>query len=128
MRLIVSALAAGICLGAVAAPAIARTGAKAPDRFDGTWSVEVITENGACDRAYRYGVIIQNGQARYAGGGDFTVSGRVQPSGAVRATSSRGDTAAQVVGRLGSEGNGNGTWTTSGSTSCKGRWNAERRG
>jgi hypothetical protein len=35
-------------------------------------------------------VIIQNGQARYAGGGDFTVSGRVQPSGGVRATISRG--------------------------------------
>ncbi|MFH6781051.1 MULTISPECIES: hypothetical protein [Methylobacterium] len=128
MRLIVSAVAAGICLGAVAAPAIARTSAKAPDRFDGTWSVEVITESGSCDRAYRYGVIIQNGQARYAGGGDFTVSGRVQPSGAVRATISRGDAAAQVVGRLGTEGGGNGTWTTSGSTSCKGRWNAERRG
>lgn len=127
MRLIVSALAAGICLGAVAAPAIART-ATAPDRFDGTWSVEVITESGSCDRAYRYGVIIQKGQARYAGGGDFTVSGRVQPSGAVRATISRGDAAAQVVGRLGTEGNGNGTWTTSGATSCKGRWNAERRG
>ncbi|TNC13041.1 hypothetical protein FF100_14360 [Methylobacterium terricola] len=125
--MIVSALAAGICLGA-AAPAIARTAAKAPDRFDGTWSVEVITESGSCDRAYRYGVIIQNGQARYAGGGDFTVSGRVQPSGAVRATISRGDAAAQVVGRLGTEGSGNGTWTTSGSTSCKGRWNAERRG
>ncbi|SFV15977.1 hypothetical protein SAMN02799631_06257 [Methylobacterium sp. 174MFSha1.1] len=128
MRLIVSALAAGACLAGAVAPAIARTSAKAPDRFDGTWSVEVITESGACDRAYRYGVIIQNGQARYAGGGDFTVSGRVQPSGAVRATISRGDAAAQVVGRLGSEGAGNGTWTTSGSTSCKGRWNAERRG
>ncbi len=127
MRLIVSALAAGACLAGAVAPAIARTNAKAPNRFDGTWSVEVITESGSCDRAYRYGVIIENGQARYAGGGDFTVSGRVQPSGAVRATISRGDAAALVVGRLGA-GRGNGTWTTSGSTSCKGNWNAERRG
>ncbi|KTS19485.1 large exoprotein involved in heme utilization or adhesion [Methylobacterium indicum] len=127
MKLIVSALAAGLCLAGAASPAFAKGGAKA-DRFDGNWSVEVITEGGACDRAYRYGVIIQNGQARYAGAGDFTVSGRVQSSGAVRATISRGDAAAQVVGRLTAEGGGNGTWTTSGSTSCKGRWNAERRG
>ncbi|MCF4127782.1 hypothetical protein [Methylobacterium sp. SyP6R] len=127
MRLIVSALAAGACLAGAVAPAAARTSAKAPNRFDGTWSVEVITESGTCDKAYRYGVIIQNGQARYAGGGDFTVSGRVQPSGAVRATISRGDAAAQVVGRLG-DGTGFGNWTTSGSNSCKGRWNAERRG
>ncbi|KMO28053.1 large exoprotein involved in heme utilization or adhesion [Methylobacterium variabile] len=128
MRLIVSALAAGFCLAGAAAPVLAaKGGAKASNRFDGTWSVEVITESGSCDRAYRYGVIIENGQARYAGGSDFTVSGRVQPSGAVRATISRGDAAAQVVGRLGA-GAGNGSWTTSGSTSCKGRWNAERRG
>ena len=127
MRLIVSALAAGVFLASAVAPAFARTSAKAPNRFDGTWSVEVITESGSCDRAYRYGVIIENGQARYAGGGDFTVSGRVQPSGAVRATISRGDAAAQVVGRL-AEGTGNGNWSTSGGTSCKGRWNAERRG
>ncbi len=127
MRLIVSALAAGACLAGAVAPAGARTTAQAPNPFDGTWRVEVITESGSCDRAYRYGVIIENGQARYAGGGDFTVTGRVQPSGAVRATISRGDAAAQVVGRLG-EGMGNGNWTTSGSTSCKGRWNAERRG
>ncbi|WP_082173283.1 large exoprotein involved in heme utilization or adhesion [Methylobacterium platani] len=127
--MIVSALAAGAFLAGAVAPALAAKGsAKAPTRFDGTWSVEVITESGSCDRAYRYGVIIQNGQARYAGGSDFTVSGRVQPSGAVRATISRGDAAAQVVGRLAAEGGGNGTWTTSGSTSCKGRWNAERRG
>lgn len=29
-----------------------------PDRFDGTWSVEIITETGSCDRAYRYPVRI----------------------------------------------------------------------
>jgi hypothetical protein len=37
----------------------------------------------------------------------------------VRATISRGDAAAQVVGRLTADGGGNGTWTTSGSTACR---------
>ena len=36
-----------------------------PDRFDGTWSVEIITEAGTCDRAYRYPVRIENGRARF---------------------------------------------------------------
>ena len=26
------------------------------DAYDGTWSIEVITTSGPCDRAYRYGV------------------------------------------------------------------------
>lgn len=34
-----------------------------PSRYDGNWSIEVITEDGPCDRAYRYGVKINRGQA-----------------------------------------------------------------
>jgi hypothetical protein len=123
------ALAGALILTAAAGPALAakRAGGQSVQRYDGTWSIEVITESGSCDRAYRYGVVIQNGYARYAGGNDFTISGRVQPSGAVRGSISRGDASAQVVGRLAPDGWGNGTWTTSGSTRCGGRWNAERR-
>ena len=36
-------------------------------RFDGNWSVEVVTQEGACDRAYRYAMVVENGVARYAG-------------------------------------------------------------
>jgi len=35
------------------------------NKFDGNWSVEVITEKGDCDKAYRWPVIVQNGRARY---------------------------------------------------------------
>jgi hypothetical protein len=99
---------------------------KVPHRYDGTWSIEVVTLDGPCDRAYRYGVQIRRGAASYAGG-DFNINGRVAESGAVRAVISRGDTAADVVGRLGRQGTGNGTWTTTGIIACSGRWNAERR-
>lgn len=123
-----SVLAGVIILTAAAAPALAaKRRAPSVTRFDGIWSVEVITESGTCDRAYRYGVIIRDGQARYAGGSDFIITGRVQPNGAVRGSISRGDASAHVVGRL-ADGWGNGTWVTSGSTRCGGRWNAERRG
>ncbi|GJD58932.1 hypothetical protein [Methylobacterium dankookense] len=101
--------------------------AQVPNRFDGNWSIEVITESGSCDRAYRYGVRIEQGQASYPGG-DFQISGRVTPNGAVRATISNSLGSANVVGRLAAGGYGNGTWTASGSNQCRGRWNAERRG
>ena len=32
-------------------------------RFDGNWSVEVVTQAGACDRAYRYAMVVENGVA-----------------------------------------------------------------
>src|SRR6266576_2140620 len=36
--------------------------------FDGPWSVVVMTRSGACDQAYRYGVMIARGVVHYAGG------------------------------------------------------------
>ncbi len=97
------------------------------NRFDGNWSVEVVTEQGACDRAYRYPVIVQNGQARYGGPESFNVNGQVRPNGAVSASISRGQDRANVTGQL--SGNaGRGTWTTSGGRVCSGYWNAEKRG
>lgn len=129
MSAIKLALGAGLMgLSASAAEAQAARAARAAPGFDGRWSVEVITEKGDCDRAYRYPVVIEKGQARYGGREDFNVSGSVAKNGAVNATISRGQDAAKVMGRL-SGGSGTGTWTASGSlASCSGRWNAERQG
>jgi hypothetical protein len=106
----------------LAPPALAQT-----NRFDGNWSVEVVTQQGACDRAYRYAVIIQNGHARYGGPEQFNVNGRVQSNGTVSASISRGQDRANVRGRL-SGNSGSGTWSTSGGRVCSGNWNAEKRG
>ena len=97
------------------------------NRFDGNWSVEVVTEKGACDRAYRYAVVVQNGRARYGGPENFNVNGQVRPNGAVSASISRGQDRANVTGQL-SGNSGRGTWTTSGGRVCSGYWNAEKRG
>jgi len=96
-------------------------------KFDGTWSLEVVTEQGNCDRAYRYSILIENGRARYGGPEAFDVTGQVRSSGAVSGSIAHGTDRANVTGRL-QGAYGTGTWTTSGTRNCSGRWNAEKRG
>jgi hypothetical protein len=119
-------IAAMILAGTVPASAAPRRAA-VPDRFDGTWSIEIITEAGTCDRAYRYPVKIEHGRARFIGTA-FTVQGSVAGNGVVRGSISNGSSTANVSGRLGSDGFGAGTWVASGALECRGHWNAERRG
>jgi hypothetical protein len=95
--------------------------------FNGTWSVLIITDDGPCDRAYRYPVRIANGQVSYAGQADFDVVGKVTRNGAVRVTVSRGNQRAGGSGRLAGDW-GSGTWRGDGDTVCSGRWTAEKRG
>ncbi|KQS74612.1 large exoprotein involved in heme utilization or adhesion [Methylobacterium sp. Leaf361] len=121
-RIAVALLLAGT-LPAASAPRAAAM----PDRFDGTWSVEIITETGNCDRAYRYPVRIERGRARFIGTA-FVVEGGVARNGAIRGSISNGAATADVRGRLGSDGFGAGTWVSTGALACRGHWNAERRG
>ena len=111
---------------ALASLVLATPAAAQVRRFDGNWSVEVVTEQGACDRAYRYAVTIENGRARYGGQGSFDISGQVRPDGRVSGTIARGRDRARVTGRLAGD-RGMGTWIASGGRTCSGTWNAERR-
>jgi len=114
-------------LVAMAAAFGSAAAAPAGSPFDGRWSVVIETEHGSCDRAYRYGLLIQNGKVSYAGDSAFEISGRVVANGAVHVRVSRGPTYADGHGRLGQD-NGSGVWKGSGSGECSGRWFAERRG
>ena len=60
--------------------------ASAQRAYDGQWSVLIVTENGTCDRAYRYGVSIRSGGVYYDGG-VVNFTGRVQANGASRCAS-----------------------------------------
>ena len=106
--------AAAIATPAIAAPA-----------YDGNWSVLIITQKGDCDRGYRYPVKISNGSVGYAGEASFTVKGKVEQTGAITVTVSRGDKSARGSGTLTGNGGG-GAWKTSGGE-CSGTWVAERR-
>ncbi len=112
----------------VAGTMLAGTEAVSQQQFNGTWSVEVLTNAGDCDRAYRYQVGLQNGQLRYAGSETgFEVSGRVSANGTIQGSITRGQDRADVTGRLAGE-RGTGTWRTSGGRPCSGTWSAEKRG
>lgn len=102
--------------------------AKARTIYDGQWSVLIISDRGICDRAYRYGVQIYNGNILYIGSAPVNFVGRVSRGGYVRVTVQSGAQRASGRGRLSRNG-GYGTWSGGGPTgSCGGRWTAERRG
>jgi hypothetical protein len=114
-------LLAAVCAVSTLSSAAARTA------YDGQWSVLIVTQQGTCDRAYRYGVQIIDGDVRYDGGGPINLSGRVMQNGAVQVTVSSGGSRADGVGRL-SRNVGRGNWRgRSSSGDCSGYWEAERR-
>lgn len=95
--------------------------------YDGLWSVLVITDNGACDRAYRYPVRIAGGKVGHAHPShtSFNIAGRVGRGGSLRVSVSRGDRRADGTGRLTRNGGG-GKWRSA-RGECSGKWIAERR-
>jgi len=116
--LIAAVLTAGLWL---APAATART------PYDGLWSVLIITDNGTCDRGYRYALRINNGVVSYDDP-SFNVSGRVAANGQVTVSVSNGGSRASGTGRL-SRDYGQGVWSGHSSMQgCSGHWEAERRG
>ena len=101
--------------------------ARARTPFDGAWSVLVVTDQGACDRAYRYALQIADGRVFYDNS-SISVSGQVDGAGRVRVALNGGGQSASGYGRL--SGNyGEGSWSGRSSVSqCSGHWQAERRG
>ncbi|HEY1542855.1 MAG TPA: hypothetical protein VGG01_10625 [Xanthobacteraceae bacterium] len=98
------------------------------ERFDGPWSVVIVTDQGTCDRAYRYGLRIEAGRVLYAGGSDVRISGQVDAKGRVSVEVRSGDSSARGNGRL-SDSGGEGRWEgRSQNATCSGHWQAERGG
>jgi hypothetical protein len=101
--------------------------ADARTAYDGAWSVTILTNQGACDRTYRYGVRILDGNVTYDGApGLIQMQGRVTPKGVVRVVLQAGSQWADGSGRL-TRATGSGVWRGQGmSGTCTGIWQAER--
>jgi len=118
------AIFAATAAASIAASSIVSTPSFALPRYDGLWSVSVVTKKGDCDPGYRYPVRITNGTLFNAGDTAFTVTGKVGSTGAITVTVSAAGKSATGSGRLAGDAGG-GSWTGG---SCSGTWTAERRG
>jgi hypothetical protein len=114
----------GFAVLLAAAAGLMATTSYAEPRYDGLWSVLVVTEKGDCDRGYRYPIRIENGKLVNAGDTNVTISGAVAPTGAITVTVSAAGKSATGLGRLDAN-EGGGQWTGG---ACSGSWTAERRG
>jgi hypothetical protein len=97
--------------------------AAAPAAFDGSWSVAINTQSGACDPSYRFRVEIIDGNVVHEGHS----AGRVSSNGGVWVNVSQGGQQAAGQGRL-ARNHGTGVWRGYGSAgTCAGTWQADRR-
>lgn len=121
--MIMTALRNSACALVVAATFGLSATSNAAPRYDGMWSVSIVTEKGDCDRGYRYPIRISNGVLGNGGSDPFTITGNVAPSGAIVVTVSGGNKSATGTGRLAGD-SGAGHWEGG---ACSGSWSAERR-
>ena len=102
--------------------------AASPSPHNGTWSVQMVTDSGLCDRSYSYSIAIEDGSVRYLlapGDSPPTVSGRVGADGTVDLDIRRSIARVDANGRLNGK-SGSGTWQL-GMLGCSGRWTAQKR-
>jgi hypothetical protein len=115
-------VAAGLTAAALAQATYARA---ATTKFDGSWSVVVLTTSGPCDPSYRFSGQIIGGAISYAYN-SLEVTGHVEASGATFVRVIYGEAHAEAHGRL-TEARGSGTWSGSGPDGhCAGTWASTR--
>jgi hypothetical protein len=99
----------------------------APAGYNGTWGIQLVTEQGSCGGSYAYAVQVRDGAAHLTGpeASSASVSGGVASNGEVALTLTRSLASATASGRL--NGNrGAGTWHVD-MLGCSGHWTAARR-
>jgi hypothetical protein len=116
--------AIAICITAAFLSAMPLAPAAARSAYDGPWSLDFVTQRGACDAAYHFDVNINDGIVSHPNLVRF--HGRVAPGGAVRASVTVQDKFAAGTGRL-TMSTGRGTWSgQSAGARCSGYWTAQR--
>ena len=92
--------------------------------YDGSWSLTIYTQRGACDPAYNFQVQITNGRVWHPN--LVRLRGRVSSGGGVHVTVSAGGRYASGSGKL-SRTVGRGRWSGhAGRDRCSGYWIAQR--
>jgi hypothetical protein len=91
--------------------------------FDGSWSVELSTENGQCGLNYKGQISVSNGRIN-EDGLFVQAAGLVDRAGKVTLRVSRGSDWLSASGALTAQ-NGSGRWAAH-AQPCSGRWRATR--
>jgi hypothetical protein len=95
-----------------------------PDKFDGSWSVQLVASAGMCGSGTSQALTVQDSRVRASGSG-VSASGQVAPSGSVSLALQKGPAQGAASGRL-SGNSGSGTWTVA-TLGCSGTWTAQRQ-
>ncbi len=95
-----------------------------PEKFDGTWSVQMVASAGMCGSGVSQTLTVQDSRVR-AGSSGVSVSGQVGASGSVSLALQKGPAQGTASGKL-SRASGSGTWTVS-TLGCSGSWTAQRQ-
>ncbi len=93
-----------------------------PAKYDGTWSVSLVSSGGLCRSGTSSVLTVRNGSVR--AGGAVSVAGQVGPGGSVRLALQRSGVLGFASGRL-SGASGSGSWSVA-SLGCSGHWTARR--
>jgi hypothetical protein len=99
-------------------------------KYDGIWSILVVTQQGKCDKAYKYVVRMDNGEVKNQG--KFEITGSISANGRINGTiirrNSKNPNAPTRVVFAGvvAANSGSGTWTGTSNGGCSGYWDANR--
>lgn len=116
--------AATLCITTALLSATPIAAATAGSAYDGAWSLNFVTQRGACDPTYNFDVNISNGLVSHPN--LVRLRGRVTAGGLVRASVIVQDKYAAGSGRL-TNNSGRGTWSgREGDERCSGYWTAQR--
>ena len=95
-----------------------------PDKYDGSWSVQMVASAGMCGSGVSQTLTVQDSRVR-AGNSGVSVSGQVGASGSVSLALQKGPAQGTASGKL-TGASGSGTWTVS-TLGCSGSWTAQRQ-
>jgi len=118
--------AVAVCAALSGLAVAAAPGKAAAAAYDGEWTVLVTTEQGKCDRNYRYNVSVSAGKIHYTSYTSVSLYGTVSPKGAVMVSIRHFDDVANGSGHLTARAGGGGWRGTGKDGACSGRWKAQR--
>ena len=94
-----------------------------PTGFNGTWSVQLVTDSGICGSRSQ-AIAVENGRVHPIGNSAATVTGQISASGGVNLNIHHSLVTADASGQL-QANSGSGTWRAS-TIGCSGHWTAQR--